>query len=212
MIYYNKGNKMSYTKTLWINDQAPAIDATNLNHIEDGIYNNYIAITDIMSGISTVANSTHAVTADSLTTPIVSSPLGAIIMWGCTTIPANYMECNGATLPRTHALFALYGTTWGVGDGVSTFNIPDFRGIFPRGWDHGRGVDSGRALGSFQEDAFESHSHIQQINGADAGYSHYTSGAVSSKATIDSSISTKTTGDNETRPKNNALMFLIKVS
>ena len=39
---------------------------------------------------------------------------------------------------------------WGLGDGVTTFNLPDLRGEFPRFWDDGRGVDSGRALGSAQ--------------------------------------------------------------
>lgn len=205
---------MSYVKTLWIDDQAPAIDAINLNHIEDGIANVDTAISNILVGTSVVANATHAITADNLTTPIVVSPIGAIIMWGSTTIPTHYMECNGATLPRTHALFALYGTTWGIGDGVTTFNIPDFRGIFPRGWDHGRGVDAGRTLGSFQEDELESHTHGYTITRAfDAGgiIPPYIGGGQNSFNTATTG-QIANTGGVETRPKNNALIFLIKVS
>ncbi|CDZ50422.1 phage tail protein [Neorhizobium galegae] len=48
-------------------------------------------------------------------------------------------------------------SNWGLGDGTSTFNVPDYRGIFPRGVDDGRGVDAGRAFASAQPDAFQGH-------------------------------------------------------
>jgi phage-related tail fiber protein len=47
-------------------------------------------------------------------------------------------------------LFTAIGTTFGSGDGWGTFNLPDLRGEFIRGWSHGREVDKGRAFGSFQ--------------------------------------------------------------
>lgn len=57
------------------------------------------------------------------------------------------------------SLYSAIGTVYGAGDGATTFNIPDFRGYFPRGWDHSRGIDSGRAFGSAQADGYGSHNH-----------------------------------------------------
>lgn len=67
-------------------------------------------------------------------------------------IPNGFLECNGAELSRTTYanLFAVIGTTYGVGDGSTTFNLPDLRGEFIRGFDNGRGVDNGRIIGSSQ--------------------------------------------------------------
>ena len=75
---------------------------------------------------------------------------------------AGTLGLNGAAISRTAyaALYALIGTTYGVGDAATTFNLPDDRGYFRRGWDHGRGVDSGRAIGSYQVDAVQDHYHL----------------------------------------------------
>lgn len=202
---------MAYVKTVWIDDQAPAIDSINLNHIEQGIYDSHELIDDIIDGTIVVARATTATTAENLTTPIVVAPIGSIIMWGASTIPANYMECNGATLPRTHALFAIYGTTWGAGDGSTTFNIPDMRGQFPRGWDHGKGVDAGRTLGSAQDDTFKSHTHVTAVSlGSSDGSAPVPKDSAGAYGSVN--VTSKATGGDETRPKNNALIFLIKVS
>lgn len=82
-------------------------------------------------------------------------PIGALLMWPSQTLPNGFLERDGAALSRTTyaALFAIIGTTYGAGDGLTTFNLPDDRGLFERGWDHGRGYDSGRAFGSEQGDA-----------------------------------------------------------
>ncbi|WP_300067695.1 phage tail protein [uncultured Ruegeria sp.] len=62
------------------------------------------------------------------------------------------LEANGGVVSRTSYadLFWRMGTTYGVGDGASTFGIADLRGEFLRGWDNGRGIDPGRAIGSNQ--------------------------------------------------------------
>lgn len=68
---------------------------------------------------------------------------GSVIMWASNTAPSSYLECNGAAISRTTyaALFAAIGTVFGSGDGSTTFNIPDLRAQFVRGWDHGQNID-----------------------------------------------------------------------
>ena len=73
-----------------------------------------------------------------------------------------WMIMDGRELSRTEYadLYAVVGTTFGEGNKVTTFNIPDARGVFIRGFDNGRGMDdSGRTFGSYQED------RIQNITG-----------------------------------------------
>ena len=77
-------------------------------------------------------------------------PVGSVFNLATTTVPTGFLECNGAAISRsTYAtLFATISTTWGSGDGSSTFNLPDLRGQFVRGWDNSAGVDSGRSFAS----------------------------------------------------------------
>ena len=88
-------------------------------------------------------------------------PSGTVLYFAGQTAPAGWLKANGAALSRTAyaALFAAIGTTYGAGDGRSTFNLPDLRGEFIRGWDDGRGVDAGRVFGSAQAHALQSHQH-----------------------------------------------------
>jgi len=59
-------------------------------------------------------------------------PSGAIMDFAMTAVPAGWLQCDGAAVSRTTyaALFAAIGTTWGVGDGSTTFNLPDVRGRY----------------------------------------------------------------------------------
>ena len=83
---------------------------------------------------------------------LLSSPAGAVIAFAANTPPSGWVECNGAALSRTAYadLFTAISTVYGAGDGATTFNLPDLRGEFIRGFDNGRGVDSGRNVGSWQ--------------------------------------------------------------
>lgn len=93
------------------------------------------------------------VTINGTTGEITSSvPAGLVMFYCSSTLPTGYLKCNGAAVSRTAYanLFAAIGTTFGAGDGSTTFNVPDLRGEFPRSWDDGRGVDSGRVFGSTQ--------------------------------------------------------------
>jgi len=124
-----------------------------------------------------------------------SAPVGSILTMATPAVPAGYLECNGAAVSRTtyRTLFGLIGTYHGSGDGSTTFNLPDLRGEFIRGWDNGRGVDGGRAIGSFQDKDTSSGTHTHSP-GAGSG----TSGGGNLTLPI------------TTRPRNRAMMFVIK--
>ncbi len=82
----------------------------------------------------------------------VYAPPGAVIAYAAPRPPEGWLECNGATISRTAYadLFAAIGTVFGVGDGATTFSLPDLRSEFIRGFDDGRGVDSARDFGTAQ--------------------------------------------------------------
>lgn len=68
--------------------------------------------------------------------PVVSMPIGTIQMYASSTSPTNWLVCNGQAVNRVtySVLFALVGTTYGVGDGSSTFNLPNLQGKAPFGY------------------------------------------------------------------------------
>ncbi|EJF74113.1 tail fiber protein [Bartonella alsatica] len=76
-------------------------------------------------------------------------------------VPTGWLLCDGKEYSRSAYanLFAALGETWGKGDGLKTFNVPDLRGMFLRGLDSGKEIDKGRLLGSRQEESFKAHTH-----------------------------------------------------
>ena len=147
---------------------------------------------------------------------------GLVIIYPIATVPSGYLECNGSELSRaTYSdLFAVVGTTYGTGDGTNTFNIPDLRGEFIRGYDNGRGVDSARTIGSWQEDAIRNivgfASSFNITSGATGAFTQtYNSaskfaltGGSGYRLNFDASIVVPTASDN--RPRNIAMMHCIK--
>lgn len=151
------------------------------------------------------------------------APSGSIVMYGGTSAPTGYILCDGSAVSRTTNanLFAAISTAYGVGDGTTTFNVPDFRGIFPRGVDNGAGNDpdtssrtavnggnAGDNVGSNQTSEFASHSHV--INGFnDASTPSFV--AIIAGASIPETSSTAAAGGStETRPINLYVNFIIK--
>ena len=138
-------------------------------------------------------------------------PSGAVVQWPAAFPPNGWLECNGAAVNRTTyaALFTVLGTTFGAGDGSTTFNLPDLRGEFVRGWDHGRGVDAGRELGTGQVDEIKSHDHASPLTSwGSSGPKVVTAGSFEY---FSPPYRTGFTGGPETRPRNVALMYIIKV-
>ena len=101
--------------------------------------------------------------------------IGMIVMSGNNAAPTRgtWLKCDGAAVSRTTyaSLFAKLGTTYGAGNGSTTFNLPDFRGVVPRGLDEGRGLDTGRALGNYQADSNKS-ATLTGNTGAGGGHTH----------------------------------------
>lgn len=128
----------------------------------------------------------------------IGVPAGVIMIWPSATVPAGWLECNGQSTTGYTALAAVVGA-----------NVPDLRGEFVRGWDNGRGVDPSRAIKSSQADEFKSHDHEY------FGYTYTQAGPgggtpLASQYRNTSMGNTGLTGGSETRPRNIALMYIIK--
>ena len=161
-------------------------------------------------------------------------PSGAVMYFAGQTAPTGWLKANGAAVSRTAyaALFAAISTTYGAGDGRSTFNLPDLRGEFIRGWDDGRGVDTGRVFGSAQGDAIRNitgqfvsddynRSLVNEILGVftmtkrnsslsyDAASTVTTGGEYLNAIKFDASRVVPTAAEN--RPRNIALLACIKI-
>ena len=126
--------------------------STTLGDIE---YRSSTANTNTRLGIgSTGQVLTVASGVPSWATPAVPSgtPTGTVIFYAKNTAPTGFLKANGAAVSRsTYAdLFAVTGTTFGVGDGSTTFNLPDMRGYFARGWADDGSIDTGRTFGTTQ--------------------------------------------------------------
>ena len=142
------------------------------------------------------------------------TPAGTVIWTARSSAPTGYLKANGAAVGRsTYAtLFSAIGTIYGAGDGSTTFNLPDLRGEFIRGWDDARGVDSGRQLGSTQAQSYQSHTHPLKANTATDNLNQ---GAFSKAINyydpeVPGAESTASSGSTETRPRNIALLACIK--
>jgi phage-related tail fiber protein len=157
---------------------------------------------------------------DALTASISTAvPSGTIINVAMNTAPSGYLKANGAAVSRSTyaALFTAIGSTFGVGDGSTTFNVPDLRGEFVRGWDDSRGIDGSRVFGSAQAGELEAHLHdvpTRGYSGNASSYGHTVTSTISAGGTqTDTSGTEETanTGGTETRPRNIALLACIKV-
>jgi microcystin-dependent protein len=192
---------------------------------------NYIRVNAGETGVEflTPAQVLTAIGAEPALPDGATMPTGTVINVAMNTAPAGYLKANGAAVSRTTyaALFSAIGSTFGVGDGSTTFNVPDLRGEFVRGWVDDGSVDSGRVFGSAQSSANKDHYHLllRDVFGASTGgdwdgatTDHIASGgstgdsayrlrATSSEPNVAASSSQ---GETESRPRNIALLACIK--
>lgn len=134
-----------------------------------------------------------------------SIPAGTVTWFAANSAPTGFLKANGAAVSRTtySALFAVIGTTFGAGDGSTTFNLPDLRGEFVRGWDDARGVDSGRSFGSAQSGA-------AKIGTANYIWTSTSGTGLTLQTAATAYWATTTANGAETRPRNVALLACIK--
>lgn len=95
----------------------------------------------------------------------VGADVGDVKTVATENAPYGWLKCNGGAVSRSDypALFEVIGTSFGAGDGSTTFNLPDLRGEFVRGWDDGRRVDIDRGLGTSQGQQLSSHAHTASV-------------------------------------------------
>ncbi len=155
-------------------------------------------------------------------------PPGTITAYGGSTPPDGWLLCNGASFSRsTYAsLYAVISTAYGSAD-VNSFNVPDFRGRFLRGWDNAIGRDpdrasrtamatggnTGDAIGSIQTDAIQSHTHAYSTpttNNRDGGTGATYSNREGAVTSTTGAVSAGARTSNETRPINAYVNYIIK--
>jgi microcystin-dependent protein len=98
-----------------------------------------------------------------------SLPIGGLMMWPTASAPAGYLLCNGTAVSRTTyaALFAVIGTTFGVGDDSTTFNLPNYNNRVPVG---AGGLYAVGASGGSKDATVVSHTHTASVT--DPGHVH----------------------------------------
>lgn len=121
----------------------------------------------------------HGQTAAQLSASIPAAPTGTVLFFGGAAAPAGWVLCNGQAISRAGnaALFALIGTTYGVGDGSTTFNVPDCRQRLPLGV-AASGTGSALAQTGGAIDHTHNYSqvlnHSHPVNITDPGHDHTT--------------------------------------
>ena len=235
---WTSGNYKLIVKTASGNGVTVAQSKRNLvysngQHVYDA-FNDFENIS--LSGVSTAPTASTGTRSTQLATTAfvgaecqIAAPTGAVYTFAGATVPTGWLKCNGALLSRTvyTALFAVIGTTYGAGDGSTTFALPDLRGEFVRGADDGRGVDAGRVFGSAQSDAVQAWTATMTLQRAQVNSTEAIGGAISMGATGGGSAGPGTTwatgvmtigpGVNstartaaESRPRNVAMHYIIK--
>jgi len=190
--------------------------------------------------VTTLTIADGAVTQAKLNSSVTLVPTGAIMPFAMNTAPSGWLAANGSAVSRTTyaALFAAIGTTYGSGDGNSTFTLPDLRGYFVRGsGTNSDGVAAG-TFGAKQADGVISHTHSGTTGNDSPDHTHsttfrnnaestglgspsatggtlstaaYSSGGASARHQHDFTTSSQSpAGTTETRPRNIAMLYCIK--
>lgn len=128
--------------------------------------------TGIPSGptATTGTNTTQLATTAFVNASITANPgvlTGSLLMWPTTSAPTGYLNCDGTAVSRTTyaALFAVVSTTFGTGDGSTTFNLPNYTSRMPYGTTIG-------ATGGSADAIVVSHTHTATSTVTDPGHTH----------------------------------------
>jgi microcystin-dependent protein/sporulation protein YlmC with PRC-barrel domain len=138
-------------------------------------------------------------------------PAGAVMAFAMNSAPSGWLAADGSNVNRTTyaSLFSAIGTTYGAGDGSTTFDLPDLRGYFVRGSGTNSDATAAGTFGAKQADDLKSHLHTHEP-GAAAGAASGGSFTAQRTDLLTTAINTSSTGGTETRPKNIAMLYCIK--
>lgn len=124
-------------------------------------------------------------------------PPGSLLMFAGSTAPTGYLVCDGSAISRTiyDVLFAAIGTTWGAGNGTTTFNLPDLRGRGPLGAGTGTGLTA-RTLGAsggtetvtLTSAEMPSHTHTSNATGGQGNYGLAIADGTNTADSVDASL------------------------
>jgi len=221
MSNYNKATNFAVKDTLTSGDPDKVVSGAEIDNEFNSIASAVTSKADKVAASTTDnlaaldANGNLKDSGDSVSSVLVKAelPSGSVTMFAATSAPSGFLECDGSNVSRStfSDLFNAIGTTFGVGDGSTTFGLPDLRGEFVRGWDNGRGADSGRNFGTFQTDEIKSHSHGITGGGFESNTNRSALPLVDDdRNNIVITRPTDNFGGTETRPRNIALMYIIK--
>ena len=135
--------------------------------------------------------------------PSVDTAIGMVAPFAMDSVPTGWLHCDGSAVSRTtySLLYSKIGDTYGVGDGSTTFNLPDLQDEFIRG------SSDTLPVGNKQDDEFKAHTHL--VGGSASKVATNSNQAkFPGSATIDSS----STGGEETRPRNVAMLYCINAT
>ena len=141
-----------------------------INSSTDYVINNNAVELAMMAdnsvGTSEIVN--NAVTRAKVT-PGGFNPVGTVIWYAGSTAPAGYLKCNGDSIANgsgtTQSITADFSALYAI---VGS-SLPDLRGEFVRGWDDGKGTDSGRSIRSGQTELFKEHTHTPSVSQTTTG-------------------------------------------
>ena len=190
------------SKIITVDGVGSSLDADLLDGYQSGNSAGQIPISNGVENVTLNAALLNGVPANQII------PAGQVSYFAMTSAPTNWLKCDGAAVSRaTYAtLFSAIGTTWGVGNGSTTFNLPDLRGEFVRGFDDGKGTDTGRVFASSQTEMVGKHNHAFNTIISGTGYNQVSNGV---QGALSASATSNNTGT-ETRPRNIALLACIK--
>lgn len=157
-------------------------------------------------------------------TGYASDGIGDLVKLGRSTARRGTLKANGADISITtyaplyhwakHNGLMDSAGAWVAGtfrfreNGSGTFRLPDLRGEFIRAWDDGRGADSGRALGSWQDHQLQDHEHVAaRVSSPGLGFGDGGSWSVTQTGT---GVPTSGNHGTETRGRNVAVLYAIK--